>query len=233
VLNKKNIIITGNTSGIGLNLNKILIKNNNITGISKSNSKIQNNKQIKVNFNNLNYLKKNILKAKIPKTIDYLILNAGILGKIDKIENISVKNFLETLTINFLANKILIDALIKKKIKLKNVIAISSGAAKSGKDGWGLYCTSKGAFYQLINTYALENEKIKFINLAPGLAKTKMQDEIYAVKNKKINSIKKFQKLYRMNKISSPEAIAKKIIVFLNDIKKFKSGSFIDLRNFT
>lgn len=60
-----------------------------------------------------------------------------------------------------------------------------------------------------------------------------MQDEIYAVKNKKINSIKKFQKLYRMNKISSPEAIAKKIIVFLNDIKKFKSGSFIDLRNFT
>lgn len=67
MLNKKNIIITGNTSGIGLNLNKILIKNNNITGISKSNSKIQNNKQIKVNFNNLNYLKKIFLKLKYPK----------------------------------------------------------------------------------------------------------------------------------------------------------------------
>ena len=43
MLNKKNIIITGNTSGIGLNLNKILIKNNYIIGISKSVSKIKNN----------------------------------------------------------------------------------------------------------------------------------------------------------------------------------------------
>ena len=35
-----------------------------------------------------------------------------------------------------------------------------------------------------------------------------------------------------MNKISSPEIIAKKIVDFLNKIKHFKSGSFIDLRNF-
>ncbi len=58
MLNKKNIIITGNTSGIGLELNKLLIINNHIIGISKSNSKIQNNLQVKVNFNNLNNLKK-------------------------------------------------------------------------------------------------------------------------------------------------------------------------------
>jgi len=140
VLNKKNIIITGNTSGIGLSLNEFLKNKNNIIGISKSNSKIQNNLQIKVNFKNLNILKKTILKTKIPNKIDYLILNAGILGKIDKINNISANEFLDILKINFLSNKILIDILIKKKIKLKNVVALSSGAAKSGKDGWGLYC---------------------------------------------------------------------------------------------
>ena len=140
MLNKKNIIITGNTSGIGLSLNEFLKNKNNIIGISKSNSKIQNNLQIKVNFKNLNILKKTILKTKIPNKIDYLILNAGILGKIDKINNISANEFLDILKINFLSNKILIDILIKKKIKLKNVVALSSGAAKSGKDGWGLYC---------------------------------------------------------------------------------------------
>ena len=59
-----------------------------------------------------------------------------------------------------------------------------------------------------------------------------MQEEIYMVKKKYINSVKKFQKLYKMNKISSPEIIAKKIVDFLNKIKHFKSGSFIDLRNF-
>ena len=52
MLNKKNIIITGNTSGIGLSLNEFLKNKNNIIGISKSNSKIQNNLQIKVNFKN-------------------------------------------------------------------------------------------------------------------------------------------------------------------------------------
>jgi NADP-dependent 3-hydroxy acid dehydrogenase YdfG len=232
VLNKKNIIITGNTSGIGLSLNEFLKNKNNIIGISKSNSKIQNNLQIKVNFKNLNILKKTILKTKIPNKIDYLILNAGILGKIDKINNISANEFLDILKINFLSNKILIDILIKKKIKLKNVVALSSGAAKSGKDGWGLYCASKAAFYQLINVYALEQKKIKFINLSPGLARTKMQDEIFQVKNKDIKSVKKFQQLYRMNKILSPKIIAKKIIFFLDNIKKFKSGSFVDLRDF-
>lgn len=232
MLNKKNIIITGNTSGIGFNLNELLKNKNNIIGISKSNSKIQNNLQIKVNFKNLDILKKIILKTKIPDKIDYLILNAGILGKIDKINNISTNEFLDILKINFLSNKILIDILIKKKIKLKNVVALSSGAAKSGKDGWALYCASKAAFYQLINVYALEQKKIKFINLSPGLARTKMQDEISQVKNKDIKSVKKFQQLYRMNKILSPKIIAKKIIFFLDNIKEFKSGSFIDLRDF-
>lgn len=233
MLNKKKIIITGNTSGIGLELNKLLIRNNYIIGISKSKSNIQNNLQAKVNLNNLNILKKKIFEIKIPNKIDYLILNAGILGKIDKINNITIKEFLDILKINFLSNKVLIDVLLRKKIKIKNVIAISSGAAKSGKDGWGLYCTSKAALYQLINTYDLEHKNIKFINLAPGLAKTRMQDEIYLVKDKNIKSVKKFQQLYRMNQISSPESIAKKIISFLDNIKKFKSGSFIDLRNFT
>lgn len=229
----KRIIITGNTSGIGFELNKILKTKNTIIGISKTNSKIKNNLQIKVNFKNLSLLEEKIFKTKIPNKIDYLILNAGILGTIDKIGKISINKFLEILKINFLSNKIIIDSLIQKKIKISNVVAISSGAAKSSKDGWSLYCTSKAAFYQLMNTYSLENKKIKFINLAPGLAKTRMQDEIYNVKNKNINSVKKFQKLYKMNKISSPELIAKKIIIFLKGSKKVKSGSFIDLRNLT
>ena len=95
MLNKKKLIITGNTSGIGLELNKLLIRNNHIIGISKSKSNIQNNLQVKVNLNNLNILKKKIFEIKIPNKIDYLILNAGILGKIDKINNITIKEFLD------------------------------------------------------------------------------------------------------------------------------------------
>ncbi len=228
---KKNIIITGNTSGIGLELNKILSNQNKIIGISKSNSLLKNSIQIKVDFNNLKLLEKKIKKIKLPRKIDFLILNAGILGNIKRIENISIKEFLKILKINFLSNKIIIDTLIKKKIIIKNVIGLSSGAAKSGKDGWALYCTSKSAFYQLINVYSLELSKIKFINLSPGLAKTRMQDQIYKVKDKKIKSVKKFKTLYKANLISNPAIIAKNIVKFLDKISKIETGSFIDLRD--
>ena len=231
MFNKKNILITGNTSGIGLELNKLLFKKNNLYCLSKSKSVIQNKLNLKVNFKNLKNLEKKLNSAKFPKQLDYLILNAGILGKINLVNNLSIADFNEILKINFLSNKILIDFFLKKKIKILNIIAISSGAAQSAKDGWGLYCCSKAAFLQLMNTYSLENNKIKFINCAPGLAKTKMQDQIYLVKNKKINSVKKFQKLYKENNIQSPKEIAEQIIKFMTNIKLFKSGSFIDLRH--
>ena len=60
-----------------------------------------------------------------------------------------------------------------------------------------------------------------------------MQDQIFKVKNKKIQSIKKFQDLYRSNKIALLNDIALNIINFLEKIGKFKSGSFVDLRNFS
>ena len=85
---KKNIIITGNTSGIGLELNKILSDKNNLFGISKSKSLLKNSVQVKVDFNNLNLLEKKIIKMKLPKKIDFLILNAGILGRIKRIEKL-------------------------------------------------------------------------------------------------------------------------------------------------
>ena len=100
-----------------------------------------------------------------------------------KIEKVSIKEFIQILKINFLSNKILIDELIKKKIDIKNIIAISSGAAKSNKD-------------------------------------------------KNIESVKKFQDLYRLNKISYPKLIARKIINFLGNLKEIDSGFFIDLREY-
>ena len=83
-----------------------------------------------------------------------------------------------------------------------------------------------------MNTYAEENKSIKFINCAPGIAKTKMQDQIYNVKIKKIKSILRFKEMYDNNQMSSPNEIAQKIVKSIKKFKNVKSGSFVDLRYF-
>ena len=95
-------------------------------------------------------LKLRLNKLLDTKELDYVFLNAGILGEINLIEKIKFSQILEIYKINVLANKEILDFIIKKKIKTKLIIAISSGAALSPKIGWYLYCSPKSAFKFLI-----------------------------------------------------------------------------------
>ena len=162
--------------------------------------------------------------------MDYVFLNAGILGEINLIEKIKFSQILEIYKINVLANKEILDFIIKKKIKTKLIIAISSGAALSPKIGWYLYCSSKSAFKFLIESYALENTKRKFINVSPGLIKTKMQSQICKVDEKKISSVKKFKILNKTNQVPTPDQVADNILRNIINLKKKNSGSYIDIR---
>ena len=179
---------------------------------------------------NLDKIGKALNRLLKTKKLDYVFLNAGILGKIDLIKNIKLKEINKIFKINVFSNKQIIDYLIKKKIKIKFIIGISSGAALFPKYGWYLYCSSKSALKYMFEAYALENPKIKFINLSPGLMKTKMQKQIYNVNEKKIPSVKKFKKLNDLNKIPHPYTMAEKIIDIIPKITKMKSGTFYDLR---
>jgi benzil reductase ((S)-benzoin forming) len=231
LIKNKTFLITGHTSGLGYSLNKILLKNNNkIIGISRSKSEINNLLNLKVNFLDLKKLKTKLEKIKKIKKIDFVVLNAGLLGELDKFENIDSTEFEKIMKVNFFSNKIIVDFILSNKIKVKNIVAISSGAALDSKFGWGSYCISKAAMKMMIDTYALENKKINFVNLAPGIIKTKMQKKIFNTK-KNFNSLKKFKDLYKKNLIDSPDTVALKMLNYLSKIKKFNSKNYIDLRN--
>ena len=81
----------------------------------------------------------------------------------------------------------------------------------------------------MIECYASEFKKIKFINLSPGLIKTRMQKQICKIDDKKIKSVKKFKKLNYQNKVPSPEDVAINVIKNLTKFKKIPSGSYIDI----
>lgn len=230
MIKNKTILITGCSSGLGKSLALKFLKNNNkVFCLGRSEIKNPNFSNVDCNLNNLNIIKFKLKKLIKTKNIDYIFLNAGILGKIDLATKINYKEIEEIFKINVFANKEIIDYLIKNKIKSKLIIGISSGAALAPKEGWFLYCTSKSAFKFLIEAYALENKGIKFLSLSPGLIKTKMQNQICKIDENKISSVKKFKTLNKNNLVPSSDEVAENII---KQIKKlnFKSGDYLDIR---
>ena len=231
MIRDKKILITGGSSGLGKSLALKLANNNNkVFCIGRSSIKNKNISSVICNFNNLKEIKKKLKVLLKVKKLDYVFLNAGILGDIKNIYEIKFKELLQILKINVMANKEILDFIIKEKIKVRLIIGISSGAALSPKIGWYLYCYSKSAFKFLIESYALEDRQRKYINISPGLIKTKMQTKICKVNEKKIPSVKKFKMLNRNNKVPSPDDVADNLIDKIKKLKKFESGTYIDIR---
>ncbi len=232
MIKNKTIFITGTTSGLGNALmNLLLLNGNKVFSLSKKKLKKRKNlKSENCNLKDLDKIKYKLKKLLKVKKIDYVFLNAGILGKIDKINKINFNQINEILRVNVFANKEIIDYLVRNKIYTKLIIAISSGAALSPKYGWYLYCSSKSALKFLIESYAVEHPKRKIISVSPGLIKTKMQDQICKVNEKKIYSVKKFKKLNLSNKVPNAYDVANNILKNLSKINKKSNGSYIDIR---
>lgn len=225
-----NVLITGTSSGLGYELAKQFIsKGDTVYGISRGISNLDI-KQVQCDFSDLQHLATSLNGLIDTKEIDTVILNAGMLGHLNLVNNLHINEFYDIFTVNVLANKVIIDRLLNRDISIKNIIGISTGAALKTYHGWSLYCTSKAAFKQLISSYAQEVPDIHFTSLAPGIIKTKMQDYICSLDENKIPSIGKFKTMYE--KMDTADIVAKRIIKFLPEIKKIKSGDYYDLRNY-
>ena len=231
MIKRKKILISGASSGLGKSLAlKLLKKNNLIYCISRSILKNKNIRSIKCNFKNPKNIQKKLSILINTKKLDYVFLNAGILGEIKNIQKISLDEILEIYKINVIANKEILDFIIKKNIQTKLIIGISSGAALSPKIGWYLYCSSKAAFKFLIESYAVEDKKRKYINISPGLIKTKMQNQICKIDEKKISSVKKFKLLNKKNKVPLPDEVAENILNTIQKLKIKQNGEYLDIR---
>ena len=174
-----NALITGTSSGLGFELAKRFQKEDrNVYGISRSKTNLPIN-QMTCDFSDLDSITDRLEELIDTDEFDYIVLNAGILGRISHTKDLSVSDYNEIININVLSNKVILDYMLNK-CSIKNVIGISSGAALKTYIGWSLYCCSKACFNQLISSYSHEYTNTHFISLAPGIIKTKMQDYIYS-----------------------------------------------------
>jgi NAD(P)-dependent dehydrogenase (short-subunit alcohol dehydrogenase family) len=159
-------------------------------------------------------------------TFEVAILNAGVLGEIQTLQQTELSAIKEVMELNVWANKELIDTL-STFANVRQIVGISSGAAVNGSKGWGAYSLSKSGLNMLLNVYAKELPDIHFTALAPGVIETPMvQHIIDEVDEEVFPSAKKL----KSGHIQTPTEAAKLLIETFPKLLDYTSGSFVDVR---
>ena len=190
-LEKKNIVVTGASGGIG----NSIIKNLNDCGanILASGTKIEKLEELKNKFNNVKILKFDISQNdkieefidnatnELGGNLDCLINNAGITQDNLAIR-MSIDEWKKVIDINLTSTFLLSKFAIKKMLKNKKgkIINITSVVGHTGNLGQSNYTASKAGIIAMSKSLAIEYAK-KNINvncISPGFIKTTMTDKI-------------------------------------------------------
>lgn len=240
LLKKKNAVLTGCNRGIGKEILEIFSKNganvfacirsadSNFINFTKYLEKKYKNKiyVIKNDLGNIKNLKKaadSILLKKLP--IHILVNNAAIIHTA-LFQMTSIDKLREIFEINFFAQTIFTQYILKSMMKNKNgsIIYISSNSALDGNVGRSAYLSAKAALIAQSKVLSREvgHYNIRVNAIAPGLIKTDMM--INNTTEKVINEVKNLSSLKRVGK---PEEIANVVLFLASDLASHLTGQVL------
>ena len=190
-LEKKNIIITGASGGIGSSIIKKL--NDAGANILASGTRIEKLEELKKNFESIKILKFDISQSdkieefienatsELGGSLDGIVNNAGITQ-----DNLAIRMSLDewqkVININLTSTFLMSKFAIKKMLKNKSgkIVNITSVVGHTGNLGQANYTASKAGIVAMSKSLAIEYAK-KNINInciSPGFIKTDMTDKI-------------------------------------------------------
>lgn len=231
-LENKTILVTGATSGIGLEVCKQIYKaGGNFIGVGRNTETLDLFiKENKIYSSYSKYLDVSQLDLipdfikSITVKIDGYVHSAGI------VENNPIQFFNEKLydkirTVNLDSNLVIISQLLKNKIfnKPASMVFVSSISGLYGMKGNGLYGITKASLSILAKTYAneLSFKKIRVNTVAPGMVNT--QITLNASEFLSEDVINEDKKKYPLG-YGEPEDVALPIIFLLSDASKWITG---------
>lgn len=116
--------------------------------------------------------------------LDFLILNAAILGSLGPVATVDGAEFNRVLTLNLLSQQAMIAAFdpLVRASNMARLIAITSSVGAKPRAFWGAYGASKAALENLVLSYGLEMANISSLRVAivdPGKTRTAMRAKAY------------------------------------------------------
>lgn len=209
-----NVVITGGSKGVGLELIKLLLsEKNNVINLSRTPPPITDNRLTHVECD-LN-VKQSVESActKIKTKINCIIFNAAN-AKYGNVLSLSEESVNEIISTNFTGPVVMLKKLINNIVINGKLIFVSSSASRIPAPKFGFYAATKLAFESLIQTVAMEH------GLKVQIARPCEIDTDFAkssgVPQPSISNIKKL----------SPITVAKEIIKLMKSNRTYKNIGF-------
>lgn len=241
---EKILIITGGSKGLGLGLAKEYHKNGyRVISISRSKAeKLYFEEQYQCDLS-----KSETIESTLDEIFSHLdknntkqltlINNAGELGTVNTIENLTPSEINHTIQVNLSAPLILSSLFIKLSKDWnckKQIFNISSGAAVNPYESWVMYCASKAGLDMMTKVVSKEQRDlsngVSIVSIYPGIVATDMQEKIRNTPKENFKAVQRFIDFYEQGDLFSPEQVAKKIYD-LDFEGELKNGHILDVRN--
>lgn len=227
------VVVTGASSGLGLSLSKLFIKEGDtVYGITRTKKSWTAAKKILPSSNNFHLhqsdlsIERNVqsLISKISrreKRIDILINNAGYANRRASVEKETLRELQRNLSANLITSFLMCKHALPlfKKQREGWIINISSMAGKRAVPFLGAYSISKFAVVALTQSMAKENPDAGFkcVTVCPGGMNTGMRSKIFGTGDAR--------------RQQNPDYVAQKILEMVKGEIRVPSGGDISIRH--
>lgn len=155
--------------------------------------------------------------------IDLWVNNAGVLDPIGPLRDADVgalRAHIEVNVLGVLWGSRTFARIVHDRPSGGTLVNISSGAARSGYEGWAAYGASKAAVDQLSRVLAAEeaDHGLRVVALAPGVVDTGMQAAIRATSADRFPTVGRFHALKADDAFNSPAWVADRILDLTGDV---------------
>ncbi|KAI0732938.1 hypothetical protein C8Q72DRAFT_773363 [Fomitopsis betulina] len=236
------VLITGASKGLGLAATKILLTEFNAKVVALSRSETVALTELRENHADSLLITRGNVSAIVISAIDSavqtyghldaLILNAGILTPLGRVDEVPLEGWKSHFDVNFFS---LISAVqaglpyLRRSELGGRIVFVSSGSANKGTATMGPYNAGKAAMNSLCRTLGEEEPDVTSIALRPGTVDTQMQTQIRELgataMSEKVH--KYFVGLQTDKKLIKPEVSGYVMAALALKAPKSMSGQFV------